>query len=576
MARKKTQKEVESYFADQGCVLLDNYINCFTGMRYLCVCGEQSSDCLNNFRRCDFHCEKCRQEAKIISTEVIKDRVEQKGFVFISTNYIDGKHIVSFWCNCGEKRNVDLRSFAKSSGECKKCSVEKSIGDRKPSIEEVKNYFADQGCVLLEDVYVNCSTAMRYRCVCGNESIINYDRFKGGGRCGCLRSISKLKAMDVKLKEEMATLGCTFIRRENIGSKILVTFVCRCGMTLSSSLISVRSENIFKKCKTNHLVEDLAYVKRYFLDYGCELIENVYVNAYTKMNYVCRCGKESTVCFFDFKNGRRCGCSRNRPGRERLIYEPQSRQMIEEAGYVFISYQWVDGNHLIKCLCQGCKEEKVGDLHHLLESTNGCRRCNGRSRAHTVEYVKNYFDERGCKLLDNHYENAHQKIRYICNCGREAETIFLNFQKGHRCNQCRIELMSEKFSGSGHPQWRSDREQVKIDLTFTRKCHNMVKRVLNYTGDLKMNRSAILLGYDRTVLRNHIESHQNWENVKNGVWHIDHIFPIRAFIDYGITDIKIINGLENLQPLSKTSNLSKGDRYDKEQFENWLKSKKFI
>ena len=60
---------------------------------------------------------------------------------------------------------------------------------------------------------------------------------------------------------------------------------------------------------------------------------------------------------------------------------------------------------------------------------------------------------------------------------------------------------------------------------------------------------------------------------KNDDWHLDHIFPIKAFIDNGIKDLKLINSLDNLQPISSVKNLSKGDRYDQLEFQKWLLAK---
>ena len=57
---------------------------------------------------------------------------------------------------------------------------------------------------------------------------------------------------------------------------------------------------------------------------------------------------------------------------------------------------------------------------------------------------------------------------------------------------------------------------------------------------------------------------------------IDHIFPIQAFVDYGLTHekyIKIVNGLDNLQPLIRKKNRCKKDKYNNQKFENWLKNK---
>ena len=69
-----------------------------------------------------------------------------------------------------------------------------------------------------------------------------------------------------------------------------------------------------------------------------------------------------------------------------------------------------------------------------------------------------------------------------------------------------------------------------------------------------------ILGYTCRDLRRHIERQfqegMSWDN--RSEWHIDHIKPIKAFLDEGITDPAIINALSNLQPLWATDNLSKG------------------
>ena len=79
--------------------------------------------------------------------------------------------------------------------------------------------------------------------------------------------------------------------------------------------------------------------------------------------------------------------------------------------------------------------------------------------------------------------------------------------------------------------------------------------------------------YTARELKDYIHNHPNWEDVKDKDWHLDHIFPIKAFLDYSIFDAQLINSLDNLQPLKKYDNLSKYCKYDKKEFENWLESK---
>lgn len=47
----------------------------------------------------------------------------------------------------------------------------------------------------------------------------------------------------------------------------------------------------------------------------------------------------------------------------------------------------------------------------------------------------------------------------------------------------------------------------------------------------------------------------------------------KAFLDYGIKDMKLINCLENLQLLTQKENRVKNCKYDASAFENWLQSK---
>lgn len=73
-----------------------------------------------------------------------------------------------------------------------------------------------------------------------------------------------------------------------------------------------------------------------------------------------------------------------------------------------------------------------------------------------------------------------------------------------------------------------------------------------------------ILSYTQDDFKLHIESlwleGMSWDN--RSEWHIDHIKPIKAFLDEGVTDPAIINALSNLQPLWAKDNLSKGAKYN--------------
>ena len=130
------------------------------------------------------------------------------------------------------------------------------------------------------------------------------------------------------------------------------------------------------------------------------------------------------------------------------------------------------------------------------------------------------------------------------------------------------------MSGPNHPNWIKDREEARLRDMVRRRAQTMLKNVIRLIGTRKDARSAKLLGYGPKELKDHIINHPNWNNIKDTKWHLDHIFPIKAFCDYKITDLSLINCLETLQPLEGRENLKKSSKYNKAKFESWLKTKR--
>lgn len=313
---------------------------------------------------------------------------------------------------------------------------------------DVKNIFTEQGCELLEEEYLNNSHKMKYRCVCGNISEISLSHFRRGQRCS----------------------------------------ICRYAKT------------------ANALKLDFGYIEKIFEEQGCELLEHVYKNARTKMRYRCVCGRVSSICFDSFKNGNRCR------------------------------------------KCGNAKSSKVQKL--------------------SQEEVAAVFNIHNCVLLDQ-YVSSLKPVKFVCSCGNESTILLSNFQKRKQCSQCGL----KSRSGKNHYEWRADRDVMQKELLFRQRCYKLVRMVLNVTGRVKNKKTTELLGYDYKQLQEHITNHPNYDLVKSGRWHIDHIFPIKAFVDHNIESLALINCLENLRPISMVENCSKNGKYDINEFRNWLEKK---
>lgn len=110
------------------------------------------------------------------------------------------------------------------------------------------------------------------------------------------------------------------------------------------------------------------------------------------------------------------------------------------------------------------------------------------------------------------------------------------------------------------------------DPTFAMLCHCRVSlcRMLTRFNLKRKGRTHEMLGYRPIDLYLRIENQfkdgMGWHN--RSEWHIDHICPVSKLIDAGVTDMSIINHLDNLQPMWAKENISKSAKIvDKDLFE---------
>ncbi len=382
---------------------------------------------------------------------------------------------------------------------------------KKLTFKEVKKYFEDHDCELLETEYINANTLMKYRCNCGNDKCkITLGNFKNEHRCKKC-SILKMTHTFKYVKQYFEDHDCELFEKEYINSMTKMRYRCSCGNDKAKiTFTNFRAGHRCKKCGIKKVIEKTKFtfkeVKRYFEEHDCELLETEYIDCKTLMKYGCDCGNdECKITFGDFKTGRRCN----------------------ECGII---------------------------------------RAANKNRL-TYKEVYNYFKKHDCELLETEYINSSTKMRYRCSCGNEKCKIrFNSFRRGTRCKECLI----KRISGKNSCNWIEDREEFNEKKKFRKKCRSILTSALKRTGQKKIDRTYKMLGYTAEELRQHIYVHPNWEKVRNKEWHLDHYHPIKAFLDYGIRDIKLINCLENLQPLTDMDNWRKSGKYDEKKFEEWL------
>jgi hypothetical protein len=242
------------------------------------------------------------------------------------------------------------------------------------------------------------------------------------------------------------------------------------------------------------------------------------------------------------------------------VTEATRRHQLVVAGLLGITGRVRDGLPVYALWEQMTQREKN---YALRERGKHCQKKKHHKRL-TSEYVRNFVELAGCVLHED-YVNARTPLKYVCEKGHECESLWNNFKRyPGSCGICRP---------TKQPRYIPDREYAGWRRSISRRLRSAFKNHLNRIGKKKDGHTYDQLGYTPSQLIDHIMSHPNWPLVKDGEWEIDHIFPIKAFIDFGVTDARVVHALDNLRPLSQHDNISKNDKYDREAFISWLATK---
>lgn len=400
IGKKYTYEQVKEIFDRENCKLLENnYLNNKQKLKYQCQCGNISSTILSRFIKHSNHkCPKCGKKIKYTYEEV-KNIFEQGGCKLLSTKYENCyKQKLNYICTCGKESKISLRMFQRGS-RCRECGYKK-VGDKKRySYEEVKKFFEDNGCTLLEEKYLSSQQKLNYICVCGRKSKIQLNNFLYGQRCikcGIKKRAASHKTPLEVVKKEFEKNGCQFLDAEYKGCEFKHNYLCSCGRKSKISFIKFKAGQRCKQCGleklANHFKISYEKVKKYFEEKGCELLSTEYKNFHSNILYKCKCGTISKTTFSRF--------SRQSPN------------------------------------CKKCGSQKGAEKQKL-----------------SYNHIKKEFEDRKCELLSppEDYKNYNSKLLYKCKCGTIAKISWGSFHNGSFCRKCGLE--KQKRFGRDHCCW---------------------------------------------------------------------------------------------------------------------------
>jgi predicted Zn-ribbon and HTH transcriptional regulator len=193
---------------------------------------------------------------------------------------------------------------------------------------------------------------------------------------------------------------------------------------------------------------------------------------------------------------------------KRWTYE-KVKEYIEEFGHKLLSDEYK--NNYTKLLVQcplGHKYEVT--FNSFKDSNSRCPYCSGKVK-HSYEYVKDYIESFGYKLLSDEYKNSRTKLLVECPEGHKYEVTFYNFKNSNsRCPECAkysYEEIKEYIEGFGYKLLSTEYINNKSKLLL--QCPNGHKWKTKYNDFQQGHRCSYCNGnpkYTYEEIKEYIES----------------------------------------------------------------------
>jgi len=177
------------------------------------------------------------------------------------------------------------------------------------------------------------------------------------------------------------------------------------------------------------------FIKEQFEKHKYTLLENTYINAHTKLHYICPKGHKHLIAWNHWREGHRCPhCA----GQGKLRVE-DIRQSFEAEGYTLITEEYTNSLQKLKYICP--KGHKCSVIWHNWKLNNTrCSICATKKRAEfhrkSFDDIKKSFLCEKYELITNTYTNSAQKLIYICPNSHKHEISWHDWNSGVRCPKC--------------------------------------------------------------------------------------------------------------------------------------------
>ena len=309
---------------------------------------------------------------KKLTYEFVKKSFEKEGYTLLSKEYVSARMKLKYICPKGHISEIDWSNW--NSG--RRCNV--CFGNNKPSYNFVKKSFEDDGYTLLSNEYINNYTKLNYICQNGHTHSITWAGWKRGQRCPYCDG--QTKPTIEFIKKSFESVGYTLLSKNYTNNRTKLKYKCPKGHYHSMGWSSWQRGQRCYYC-SSQVKPTIEFVRKSFEAEGYILLSNVYINNYTKLNFICDKGHKHSISWASWKRGSRCRlCSNEQvainylgPGHPNWLggisFEPYCEIWKDKEYKSDIMLR--DGNRCLNPYCYR-KDEPLA-VHHIDYNKKNCK-----------------------------------------------------------------------------------------------------------------------------------------------------------------------------------------------------------
>ena len=226
--------------------------------------------------------------------------------------------------------------------------------------------------------------------------------------------------------------------------------------------------------------------------------------------------------------------------------------------------------------CSKCNQDKeYSNFYKKTSSKDGygpiCKECRTQYNADSKDLTQQYYKENKEK-----YQESSKK--YYKNNKEKVNNKSIKWQNKNPLKSKQTQKKWHKNNREYHKIWRKNKWDNDPNFKLRILLGNRLNEVLKKNKTYKSSNIIELLDCSLDEVKNHLQQQfkkeMNWGN-HGTIWEIDHIIPCARFNMALVEEQKKCFHFSNLQPLFKTTEISKGLGYNDETG-NRNKSNKFV